>query len=42
MRSRMAILLAAFGLMVGAVSCGGEMEQDDDQQEQQQEEQDDD
>jgi hypothetical protein len=41
-RSRMAILLAAFGLMFGAVSCGGEMEQDDDQQEQQQEEQDDD
>ena len=42
MRSRTAILLAAFGLMFGAVSCGGEMEQDDDQQEQQQEEQDDD
>jgi hypothetical protein len=41
-RNRIAILLAALGLMFGAVSCGGEMEQDDDQQEQQEEEQDDD
>jgi hypothetical protein len=42
-RSNIAVLLATFGLMFGAVSCGGEMEQDDDQQEQQQvEEQDDD
>jgi hypothetical protein len=38
----MAILLAALGLMFGAVSCGGDMEQDDDQQEQQQEEEQDD
>ncbi len=42
MRNRIAILLAVLGLMFGAVSCGGEMEQDDDQQEQQEEEQDDD
>ena len=42
MRNRIAILLAALGLMFGAVSCGGEMEQDEDQQEQQEEEQDDD
>jgi hypothetical protein len=40
--NRIAILLAALGLMFGAVTCGGEMEQDEDQQEQQQEEQDDD
>jgi hypothetical protein len=41
-RDKIAILLAALGIMFGAVSCGGEVEQDEDQQEQQQEEQDDD
>ncbi len=42
MRDKIVILLATLGIMFGAVSCGGEMEQDEDQQEQQQEEQDDD
>jgi hypothetical protein len=32
-RNRIAILLAALGLMFGAVSCGGE-EQDEEQQDQ--------
>jgi hypothetical protein len=41
-RDKIAILLAALGVMFGAVSCGSEMEQDEDQQEQQQEEQDED
>jgi hypothetical protein len=41
-RNRIVILLAVLGLLFGAVSCGGEMEQDEDQQEQQQEEQNDD
>ncbi len=34
MRNRIAILLAVLGLMFGAVSCGGE-EQDEEQQDQQ-------
>ena len=33
MRNRIAILLAVWGLMFGAVSCGGE-EQDEEQQDQ--------
>jgi len=38
-RSRMAVLLAALGVFLGAVSCGGDME---DQQEQQEEQEQDD
>ena len=34
MRNRIAILLAVLGLMFGAISCGGE-EQDEEQQDQQ-------
>ncbi len=40
LRRRMAILLAVFGLMFGAISCGGGEDSDEqqDQQQQQQEE----
>jgi sensor domain CHASE-containing protein len=42
-RSKIAVLLAALGLVFGAVSCGGmeDMEDQEDQQEQQEEQDDD-
>jgi hypothetical protein len=41
MRSRIAVLLAALGLMFGALSCGG-MEMEDQEEQEEQQEQDDD
>jgi hypothetical protein len=38
----MAVLLAALGVFLGAVSCGGEMEDQEDQQKQQEEQEQDD
>jgi hypothetical protein len=41
MRSRIAVLLAALGLVFGALSCGG-MEMEDQEEQEEQQEQDDD
>ena len=42
MRSRIAVLLAALGLVFGALSCGGMEMEDQEEQEEQQEQDDDD
>ncbi|HEX2098240.1 MAG TPA: hypothetical protein VHF46_04205 [Rubrobacteraceae bacterium] len=43
MRNRIAVLLAALGLVFGAISCGGmEAQEDQDEQQEQQEQNDDD
>ena len=42
MRTKIAAVLAAFGLVFGAVSCVGMEEQDDQEDQQEQQEQDDD
>ncbi len=42
MRSKIAVLLAAFGLVFGAVSCGGMEDMEDQEEQQEQQEQDDD
>lgn len=42
MRRKIAVLLAALGLVFGAVSCGGMEEQEDQEEQQEQQEQDDD
>jgi hypothetical protein len=41
-RTRIAALLAALGLVFGAVSCGGMEDQEDQEEQQEQQEQDDD
>ena len=42
MRSKIAVLLAALGLVFGAVSCGGMEDTEDQEEQQEQQEQDDD
>ncbi len=43
MRNRIAVLLAALGLVFGAISCGGmDVQEDQDEQQEQQEQNDDD